>query len=209
MASGSTMPDLNLLCGPQTAPREFDAATRAPNAVIGVAILIAAEVIFFGGLVTAFLVLRASAIFWPPPNQPRLPVFITAINTIVLLVSGVTMRLGVSALRREQTNAFERSVVLTTLLGGIFVLVQGNEWFRLVASGLRLGEGVYGGLFTTIISVHALHAVGGLIALAIATIRARQGCYTLDTRGGVEACMLYWLFVVAVWPVLYGLVYLA
>jgi len=202
------MPELNVLRGSRRGARpSVTTATRAPNAVVGVAILIAAELLFFGGLITAFLVLRASAIFWPPPGQPRFPILITALNTAVLMASGVTMRLAVKAAQHRQEHNFVSRIRLTAILGGVFLLVQGVEWMRLIAHGLRVSQGVYGGLFTTIISVHGLHVLGGLIALMIVTIRARAGSYATATIGGVEACALYWTFVVAVWPVLYVLVY--
>jgi len=209
MAGSTTMPKLNLLRDSGGGASEHSTATRAPNSVVGVAILIAAEMIFFGGLITAFLVLRASAIFWPPPDQPRLPALITAINTVILLASGLTMRMAVIGVQRGESIAFVRRIGITALLGSIFLLVQGIEWLRLIAHGLRVAQGVYGGLFTTIISVHGLHVFGGLVALMIVTMRARQGRCTLAAIGSVEACALYWMFVVAVWPVLYVLVYLS
>lgn len=51
-------------------------------------VFLASEVMLFAALVSAFLVLRAEAAAWPPPGQPRLPVTVSGLNTVVLLCSG-------------------------------------------------------------------------------------------------------------------------
>jgi len=89
---------------------------------------------FFGGLVSAFLVLRVTAGPVAPPLQPRLPVGVTGINTLVLLASSVAM------------VAASRALGVTTREGSCdgswsprdwhaFLLVQGYEWVRLVGFG--------------------------------------------------------------------------
>ena len=69
---------------------------RLPNAVLGIMILVIAEIMFFAALMSAHTIARSSAMggLWPPPGQPRLPVERTAINTGVLLLSGVLLWLG-------------------------------------------------------------------------------------------------------------------
>src|SRR5205823_5583513 len=61
------------------------------NVRLAMLFLICGEVMFFGGLVSAFLVLRVTAAQWPPPLQPRLPVGVTGVNTLVLLASSVAI----------------------------------------------------------------------------------------------------------------------
>ena len=62
-----------------------------PNGVLGMAIFVVVEIMFFSGLISAYLISRASTlpVLWPPPNQPRLPVEATGANSVVLLASGV------------------------------------------------------------------------------------------------------------------------
>ena len=90
-------------------------------------------------------------------------------------------------------------------LGGIFLLVQGSEWVRLIHYGLT---GVYGGTFYTLIGCHGLHVIGALVAVLVVRRAAGQGHYTARQHAAVTACQLFWFFVVGVWPVLYVLVYL-
>lgn len=167
------------------------------NALLGTALYVATAIMFFGGLISAYLVLRAASPAWPPPDQPRLPVAVTGANTLVLLASGLCVWLG-SRARHLRTRALGAAIVLGTL----FVGVQGYEWVRLVGYGLRASSGSYGATFYTIVGAHAVHAVGGIATLVETRRRVRRG------RGDVGAALLYWGFVVLLWPVLYALVYL-
>jgi cytochrome c oxidase subunit III len=204
-----TMAELHALKGTLSRGQHSEIpAGRAPNIIIGVAILIAAELMFFGGLVTAFLVLRAGALFWPPPGQPRLPVAATGLNTIVLLASGCGMHSALKELRCGDLAKFQRRLMLAVTLGTLFVLAQGCEWVRLMISGLRLTAGFYGALFTAIVGAHAIHLIGGLLAMGMVMMKAGRGRYTARRIAGVEACAIYWTFVVLLWPGLYVVVFL-
>jgi cytochrome c oxidase subunit 3 len=198
---------LRVTCPPPAA--EAACSPAASSAMIGVAILVGAELMFFGGLVTAFLVLRAGAPWWPPPGQPRLPVVVTGINTVILLLSGVIAHKALRALERDERQILVRRLGLAAVLGAFFVMVQGYEWARLLEDGLRVSSGIYGALFVTIVGAHALHVIGGMLALLAVLWMAAKGRYSRDNCGGVEACCLFWSFVVLLWPILYVLVYLS
>lgn len=178
------------------------------NAWLGTIMLLGAEAMFFAGLIGAFLVFRLGSPVWPPPFQPRLPTGVTGINTLILLASAVTMRAALLANRR---GARARSVSLlswTALLGATFLLIQGYEWVRLLHFGLTVSSSVYGGLFYTLIGFHGAHVIGALIWLGVVWLGSRRGKYTRLDDTGLQTCAMYWIFVVALWPVLYGLVYL-
>jgi len=178
------------------------------NAWLGIVMLLGAETMFFAGLIGAFLVYRLSSSVWPPPFQPRLPTGITGINTVVLIASAVTMRLSIHANQHGDGARLIRWLSWTASLGAIFLLIQGFEWVRLIHFGLTVSSSVYGGLFYTIIGFHALHVFGGLIWLVIVWLKARSGAFTKEKFVGLQICAMYWVFVVALWPALYGLVYL-
>lgn len=188
------------------------AARRRPavveNGVLGIVLFLATELMLFAGFISALLVLRAGAMDWPPPGQPRLPVLMTAINTVVLLVSAATMLRARTAICAGSARRCARWLLATALLGGAFLVVQGTEWVRLVGYGLYATSGTYGATFYTLIGAHALHVLGAVAALLVVLARAWQGRYSADHHTGVDVCQLYWLFVVGIWPVLYVLVYL-
>jgi len=176
------------------------------NARLGVVMLLGAELMFFAGLIGAFLVFRLSAQVWPPPFQPRLPIAVTGVNTIILLISALTVHWAVGAARAGAD--IMRHLAWTALLGALFLLIQGYEWLRMIHFGLTTSSSVYGGLFYALIGAHGVHVIGGLIWLAIVYWQARRGRFTKQDFVGVQTARMYWTFVVALWPVLYGLVYL-
>ena len=91
----------------------------------------------------------------------------------------------------------------------IFLAVQGGEWVRLVRFGLTVSSGAYGGTFYTLIGTHGVHVLAALIWLTLVTLAAMRGRYTARDHVGVAVCAMYWHFVVALWPMLYLLVYVA
>jgi len=178
------------------------------NARLGLLMFLGAETMFFAGLIGAFVVFRLGSTTWPPPFQPRLPVAVTGINTVILLLSGITMRLALRAIRANRLSGLMRYLLMTLFLGGLFLAIQGYEWARLVHFGLTMSSGVYGATFYTLIGCHGLHVLGAVLWLMIVGMLARRGRFTPQRHTGVELCGMYWTFVVALWPILYGLVYL-
>lgn len=178
------------------------------NAVLAMLLFLGAEAMYLAGLVSAFLVLRASAGAWPPSNQPGLPIALAAVSTAVLLASGYTMVRARRALRAERPAALARGLAITAALGAAFLALQATEWLRLLAPGLRLGPGAYGGVVAAIVGSHALHVAGGVVALLLAWIGARRRGGMPGRYAPVTALQLYWLFAVGVWPLLCALVYL-
>lgn len=182
---------------------------RLDNIRLAMLFLMSAEVMFFAGLVSAFLVLRAAAPVWPPPFQPRLPVETTGVNTVVLLASSVAMAAAVRSLDTRDVTRFVSRLAAAAGLGTLFLAVQGYEWVRLVHFGLTVSSGIYGSAFYTLIGAHAAHVLGALVWMLLVLGLAARGRFRDGQIGAVRACAMYWHFVVALWPVLYVAVYLA
>ncbi len=175
------------------------------NAVLGTLIFVIVEVMLFAGLISAFSIVRTSALgAWPPPDQPRLPVEETAFNTAALLVSGLLLVLAHRAFRLDASRA-RLPLLLAILLGAFFVVFQGVEWLALVREGLTLTSSNHGSFFYLIVGMHALHAVAALIALVYVWL-ALQRARLIPSR--FYAAELFWYFVVGLWPFLYVRVYL-
>jgi heme/copper-type cytochrome/quinol oxidase subunit 3 len=178
------------------------------NVLLAMLFLICGEVMFFGGLVSAFLVLRVTAVQWPPPLQPRLPVGVTGVNTLVLLASSAAMVAAIRALDRRDVTSLVQRLVIAGGLGAAFLLVQGYEWVRLVSYGLTVWSGAYGTTFYTVIGTHAAHVAAALVWVGVTAWLASRGRFLDGRAGALRACAIYWHFVVALWPVLYVAVYL-
>jgi len=181
---------------------------RLDNVRLAMLFLMSGEMMFFAGLVSAFLVLRSAAPVWPPPFQPRLPVEMTGVNTVVLLASSVAMAGAVRSLDRGDVARFVRRLTAAAGLGATFLFVQGYEWVRLVHFGLTMSSGIYGSAFYTLIGAHGAHVLGALAWVGVVLALAGRGRFRDGRTGAVRACAMYWHFVVALWPVLYVAVYL-
>jgi cytochrome c oxidase subunit 3 len=169
-------------------------------------IFIFTEMMFFSGLISAHAIVKSQAAgqLWPPYGQPRLPIEQTALNSLALLVSGVVLVLTWFAFQRNREGA-RIPLLLSIILGSIFVGFQGMEWMALLAEGLTMQSSAYGGFFYLIVGSHAIHAAGALLALVWAFWRLDQGALTRHQLATVSA---FWYFVVLVWPLLYWKVYL-
>jgi heme/copper-type cytochrome/quinol oxidase subunit 3 len=184
---------------------------RAPNAlvpsgVLGMAMFLAAETMFFAGLISAFAVLRAQAPLWPPVDQPRLPVGVTGFNTLLLLASAWTMQRACAALPRERA-VLTRWLGVTAGLGGLFLLIQGVEWTRMIQFGLSTTSSLYGATFYVLVGAHGLHVLAAVVALFWVRSRTARHCTAETAEAHLRPMRMYWFFVVAIWPLLYGLVY--
>jgi cytochrome c oxidase subunit 3 len=177
------------------------------NGVLGMALFLGTETMLFAGLISALLILRAANDAWPPPGQPRLPVGVTGLNTVVLLLSAVTMRRATSAARQRDCERAPRWLNATALLGAVFLIIQGREWVQLVHYGLNASSSPFGATFYTLIGCHALHVLAALATLVVVRVRAGRWLSRDAGRGALDVCELYWFFVVGVWPILYLLVY--
>ena len=177
------------------------------NARLGMLVFLAFEAMFFAGLLGAFLVLRLGSTVWPPPGEPYLPIGVTWVNTGILLLSSDALRRARRAIRGDDRQAFARWLLLTASYGATFLAVQGYEWVRLVHFGLSV-SGTYGSTFYTLIGTHGLHVLGAVVWLLVVLALARRGRFSARRHAGVQVLGMYWHFVVGLWVVLFGLVYL-
>ncbi|KOR32507.1 hypothetical protein TI05_06860 [Achromatium sp. WMS3] len=182
------------------------AQTRTPiisNVLLATVIFVIVEVMFFAGLLSAYAVIRAGAgLNWIPPSDVRLPVESTLINTGFLIASGILMVLTViwfNKFKDKSRKAFWGTVVL----GAIFVVWQGQEWLKLLSLGMTIGTGVFAATFYLLIGAHGLHAISAILAMLYIILVLQKRC-RIDQ---LQSIMVYWLFIVGIWPVIYRMVY--
>jgi len=176
-------------------------------AVLATLLVIAGEIMLFAGLLFVFWVLRLAAPVWPPPLQPRLPVALTGLGTVVLLASSAALVAALRRGRRRDLAGLARGLAGGVLLGALFLTIQGYEWARLLGFGFTAASGLYGTVFYVLIGAHAAHVLAGLSWLG-ATLWLVRRNLARATGPRLQACALYWHFVVALWPPLYVSVYL-
>ena len=142
------------------------------------------------------------------PFQTVGPFWLPTINTALLLTSGVTLTIAHHALRENHRGRTISFMWATVVLGFVFLLVQGYEYYHLYAElNLKLTSGVYGSTFYMLTGFHGFHVFIGMLMLFFTTLRLQKGHFTAERHFGFEGAAWYWHFVDVVWLGLYVLVY--
>jgi cytochrome c oxidase subunit 3 len=138
-----------------------------------------------------------------------IPAFgLPAINTLILLTSGLTVTLAHHALRAGHRGALKFWLALTFLLGFTFVGLQAHEYGEAYRDmGLRLSTGIYGSTFFMLTGFHGLHVTIGAIMLMVIWFRVLRGHFTPAHHFAFEGVAWYWHFVDVVWLGLFIFVY--
>ncbi|MFN6963947.1 MAG: heme-copper oxidase subunit III [Pyrinomonadaceae bacterium] len=160
----------------------------------------------FGGLAAAYVVISTNrAIEWRPFELP-IPVWI---STILILASSLTYQFANAHIQREDQPAARRWLVATSVLGAAFIASQMLAWIELQGRGFYFSGNPYAGFFYVLTGIHALHVIGGIVALGAVLLRAwdprvaESDWPRLQTLG--QTVGWYWHFMDAVWIVLFVL----
>lgn len=130
-----------------------------------------------------------------------------AINTALLLSSGVTLTWAHHALLKNHRRNVLIGLGLTILLGFAFLGFQAKEYMHAYEEGLRLTTGGYGSTFFMLTGFHGFHVTLGAIMLCVIFARCAKGHFTPEHHFGFEGVAWYWHFVDVVWLLLFVLVY--
>ncbi len=154
--------------------------------------------VFIGLFVTRFVLM--------PGSRPELSQPLGLTVTVLLLLSSFFMNRGETELEHGNREGFLRSVLITLILGVIFLVgVIGVEW-RLAPFGPA--DGAEGAVFYVMTGFHAFHVLTGVALLFFVWRNGRNGHYTKDEHWGVEAAAVYWHFIDVVWIFFYPALYL-
>jgi len=133
---------------------------------------------------------------------------VPAINTIILLTSGVTVTLAHWALKKDNQKGLVKWLFITVCLGMIFVYLQATEYHEAYAElNLKMTSGIYGSTFFMLTGFHGFHVTMGTVMLAVIMFRAMKGHFTHENHFAFEAVAWYWHFVDVVWLGLFIFVY--
>ena len=182
-------------------------STGIPSGKLGMWLFLASEVMFFTGLIGAYIVLRAGLAHWPHPGE-ELSIPLAALNTFILLSSSMTMAMSVAGVHHAELKKLRLFLILTILLGSAFLGVKGYEYSLKFAHGHFPGTALFWDCYFTLTGLHGFHVLAGIIAnLWILSLTFRSDF--LQSKGHlVELSGLYWHFVDLVWIFLFPLLYL-
>jgi cytochrome c oxidase subunit 3 len=131
-----------------------------------------------------------------------------AINTFLLLTSGVTVTWAHWGLLKNNRKQLIIGLFLTVLLGIAFLICQAMEYHHAYTEmGLTLGAGAYGATFFMLTGFHGFHVMLGTLMLIVILLRSMKGHFTAANHFGFEGVAWYWHFVDVVWLGLFVIVY--
>ncbi|HEY8561534.1 MAG TPA: cytochrome c oxidase subunit 3 [Pyrinomonadaceae bacterium] len=157
----------------------------------------------FGGLIGAYIVISTNGVLeWRPFSLP----FQVYISTVLILVSSYTYNTAQRAIKQNQSPEAKKWLLATTVLGAMFISSQILAWLALVNRGFYMRENPYGAFFYIMTALHAVHVLGGIIALGYVVL---QNWVRTDAEKEIErrtdiagAVGWYWHFMGGLWLVL-------
>ncbi|PSO04321.1 hypothetical protein B9Q12_02655 [Candidatus Marsarchaeota G2 archaeon ECH_B_SAG-G06] len=179
----------------------FKGVTRLRLAVW---IFLLSEVIMFTTILTSDTYLRMLTQNWPAINTLH-PVLPGLLLTIVLLSGSLTGFLALNSAKNGNNKRGFLWLLVTVVLGSLFIIVEGDEWSQLFAQGLApfSNNALSTYFFTT--GVHMAHV---LSAISVAVYLLRKLWVNKSDYEALEAWAIYWSFVDAIWVILYFFFYL-
>jgi cytochrome c oxidase subunit III len=197
-----------------------DLGQQKEASALGMWLFIAQEIMFFGGLFLIYTVYRTLNPHAFAAASAHLDWKLGAINTAVLIGSSLTMAMGVHAAALGRRKAIAGWLVLTIVLGLVFLGVKVVEYAQKFEHHLVPGphfafEGpqahaaeVFFSLYFAMTGLHALHMIVGIPILASLAVMAWRGHFSAEYHTPVELTGLYWHFVDIIWIFLFPLLYL-
>jgi len=176
------------------------------------------EMFLFGGLFLVYAVFRNkySADFHHAALE--LNAFVGALNTVVLLVSSMTVAMSIIAIQKGNSKLAIALLVITIFLALIFMINKYFEWTHKfdygifpgseVLKNMEQGELLFFGLYFMMTGLHALHVIIGMILLTVNIFKIKAGKVNMARISLLENSGLYWHLVDLIWIFLFPLLYL-
>ena len=183
--------------------------TGVTNAKLGTWCFLASEVMLFGGLFSAYVLLRTGAPVWPRGSE-LLNVPLATLNTLILITSSVTMVMSWASLAMGDFSKYRRYMGLTILLGLTFLVVKSFEYAHKFEHHHFPSTSTFYAIYFTLTGLHGLHVLVGIIVNTYFLFPG-SALWQVEPEqftGRIECAGLYWHFVDLVWIFLFPVLYL-
>lgn len=165
-------------------------------------LVIFTEAFFFLCLIMTFIYMAYNTGF-SARDLGRLDIRTAGVYTLVLIASSFTLHFAENGYRRGRPAVLKGWLIVTIVLGAIFLAGQGMEYGRLIGDDITLNGSVFGASFFTLTGFHGLHVLIGLIILSIILVLA----FLRDSKSAIRTVAPYWHFVDIVWLFVFTVVY--
>ncbi len=183
--------------------------TGVTNNKLGIWAFLASEVMLFGGLFSAYILLRTGAPEWPHgPELLNIP--LATVNTMLLITSSVTMVMAWASLMMNKYRRYDLYMVATILLACGFLVIKGFEYGAKFSHHIAPSTNNFYAVYFTLTGLHGLHVLGGILVLTYLLLTGKKVYQRSHARHAsrIEAVGLYWHFVDLVWIFLFPALYL-
>jgi heme/copper-type cytochrome/quinol oxidase subunit 3 len=186
---------------------EHHTSTGLDNVKMAMWAFLGSECLFFGSLITTYLLYRNQSGGGPGPADVY-DIPYTSVSSFVLLMSSLTMVLALSAIQHGNHPAMRVWLLATAFLGMTFIGGQIFEFTTFYEEDLALSTSPFGSAFFVLTGFHGAHVtIGILMLLSLVGMNLTGHLETADSRK-VEMVGLYWHFVDIVWIIIFTVVYL-
>jgi heme/copper-type cytochrome/quinol oxidase subunit 3 len=182
-------------------------ATTVPTWKVGFWTFIGSECLFFGTLISTYMVYKGASVQGPYPEE-ILNIPLTSVSTFVLLMSSLAMVLALDGVTRGRKSFAVFWLGMVILFGSIFLGFQAYEFTHFVHEGLTIPRNVFGSSFFVLTGFHGAHVTVGVIWMSVLFGLALSNRLPPTRALAVEIAGLYWHFVDVVWIVIFTLIYL-
>jgi len=199
----------------------FDSVEQQKEAsTLGMWLFLVTEIMFFGGMFTAYIVYRTLYPNAFAAASHELDITMGAINTAVLICSSLSMALAVNAAQLGRRKSLVWFLILTIALGAVFLGIKAVEYHEKFVNHHVPGPSfhfdgpeaehaqLFFSLYFGMTGLHALHMIIGLAVMAVMLWWSYRGIITAEYYNPIEVSGLYWHFVDIVWIFLFPLLYL-
>lgn len=162
--------------------------------ITAITLTLGAIMMFFMALTSSYIVRRGTSLDWQALTLPK----ILWANTLILLMSSVTLEMARKQLARGASAAFRSYWGLSTALGLLFVGGQLIAWSQLRAAGIFVNTNPSSSFFYVFTAAHGLHLLGGIVALLYVSFRSWQKSRTTQPIAA-EVAAIYWHFLDGLW----------
>ena len=179
--------------------------TGIPTGRLAMWLLLASEIVIFGGLVACYLMYRVHNSYWGI-EASHTNVYAGAINTFVLLTSSLFIVLAHHAAeKKNDTKTAVKYMLATVGCGLIFLCVKAVEYTTEITHGYTIQANPFWAFYYTATAIHAGHVIAGMTAIYLVSLDVAKG----KNLHRVELTGIYWHFVDLVWIFLFPLLYIA
>jgi cytochrome c oxidase subunit 3/cytochrome o ubiquinol oxidase subunit 3 len=188
---------------------EHHTSTGLDNTKLAMWAFLGSECLFFGSLITTYLLYRNRVVAGPTPHEIY-DIPYTSVSSFVLLMSSLTMVLALGAIQRGDQRGLRIWLLATAFLGLTFIGGQVYEFTTFVEEGLTMSTSTFGSSFFVLTGFHGAHVTVGILMLLALVGLSWAGHLEPASEGArrVELIGLYWHFVDIVWIVIFTVIYL-